>query len=433
MNCWVKISRQKTGNQTFFGAWIAAFLLIAVPMVEAAPTALGERGGWSGLYDPSGKALTSFHAALRQAENGTGQARIVIYGASHTASDTYSGTLRRMLQSRFGDAGHGFVLPARPWRSYRHADVNIDSTLTWWGDWIGKSNTRLDGLYGLAGVSVATASKSDYASVFTTEDNVHGQKVSRFELYYLIQPGGGTMDIRVDGRLVKRVETAGLTTKTGYYLHEVPDGKHRLDIYPQGDGEVRIFGVAMDRMVSGVIVDTLGINGARAEAQLKWNEELWADQIQRRDPDLVVLAYGTNECGDDCDSIDVYKENLREVLRRFKRAVPRASCLLIGPSDRPIRDSGLITARPRQAQIVETQKIVSKEFRCGFFDLVAFMGGETSMATWVAEGLASTDHIHLTSEGYDRMAEAVYETLLQGYDGLVRNPSHDAVPTSIAP
>lgn len=413
---------------------MTGFLVITGQVIGAEPVPLGDPVRGAGLHDPSGRALASFHAALRQAESGNGQARVVVYGASHTASDTYTGTLRRLLQSRFGDAGHGFVLPARPWRSYRHADVNIDSTLTWWGDWIGKTTARADGLYGLAGVSIATTSESDYACVYTTEENTHGQRVSRFELYYLIQPGGGTMDIRVDGRLVKRLETAGLSTKTGYFLHEVPDGKHKLEIFPLGDGEVRLFGVAMDRMVSGVIVDSLGINGARAETQLKWNEEVWSDQIRRRDPDLVILAYGTNECGDDCDSIDVYKENLREVMRRYKRAVPRASCLLIGPSDRPIREDGMVSARPRQAQIVETQKAVSQEFRCGFFDLVAFMGGDTSMADWVEAGLASSDHIHLTREGYDRMADAVYHALLRGYDGVARNPGRDMVPASaVAP
>ena len=66
------------------------------------------------LYDPSGVAMSAFHAALREAENGSGQAKALFYGASHVASDTYTGRLRRLFQARFGDAGHGFVLPAKP-------------------------------------------------------------------------------------------------------------------------------------------------------------------------------------------------------------------------------------------------------------------------------------------------------------------------------
>ena len=105
------------------------------------------------LYDPSGKAMDAFHQALRTTEAGEGQTRMMFFGASHVASDTYTGRLRRLLQARFGDAGHGFVLPAKPWRYYRHRDVVIDGTLTWWADWVGKTKGRMDGYFGLGGVA----------------------------------------------------------------------------------------------------------------------------------------------------------------------------------------------------------------------------------------------------------------------------------------
>ena len=99
------------------------------------------------LFDPSGQAMSQFHTALRAAEAGTGQAKAMFYGASHVASDTYTGRLRRLLQERFGDAGHGLVLPAKPWRYYRHRDVLIDGTLTWWADWVGKTGGRMDSYF----------------------------------------------------------------------------------------------------------------------------------------------------------------------------------------------------------------------------------------------------------------------------------------------
>ena len=46
--------------------------------------------------------MTQFHEALRAAEDGTGQAKAMFYGASHVASDTYTGRLRRLLQRRIG-------------------------------------------------------------------------------------------------------------------------------------------------------------------------------------------------------------------------------------------------------------------------------------------------------------------------------------------
>jgi lysophospholipase L1-like esterase len=369
------------------------------------------------LFDPSGRAMEPLHKALRRADAGVGQARLLVYGASHVASDTFTGRLRQLLQDRFGDSGHGFVLPAKPWRSYRHSDVNIDGTLTWWGDWVSKTGERGDGYYGLAGVSIASSSPDDYASLQTTEDNGHGRKVSRFDIYYLEQPGGGSLDVRIDGRLVRRVSTAGLLPTAGYATFDVSDGAHQLELFPVGDGEVRLFGVAMDRAAPGVILDAVGVNGHRAQYWLQWNAALQVEHIRRRSPDLIVLAYGTNESGDDDDPIDDYTVRLREVVGRARQAAPEAACLLIGPSDRPVREGRKFLPRPRTAQLIDAQKRVSAEYGCAFFDVVEFMGGPMSMVDWVAHDppYASQDHVHFTSRGYDHMGEVLYEALLEGF------------------
>ncbi len=41
--------------------------------------------------------------------------------------------------------------------------------------------------------------------------------------------------------------------------------------------------------------ETLGINGAQADLLLGWNPEILRAHVERRDPALIVLAYGTNE------------------------------------------------------------------------------------------------------------------------------------------
>jgi len=370
------------------------------------------------LHDPSGDAMDAFHAALKRTLAGESSTRMIFYGASHVASDTFTGALRRMLQTRFGDAGHGFVLPAKPWRHYRHSDVNIDGTLTWWGDWVGKPDARSDHLYGLAGVSISTSDPMNYASVATTLDNKHGRSVGQFDVYYLGQAAGGSFDIRIDGKLVRHVDSSSLAMEPRYATFRVADGPHRLEVLPTGDGEVRLFGVALDRDVAGVVLDSLGVNGARASAHLLWDEALYKEHIGRRDPHLIALAYGTNESGDNNDPIEAYEERLRSVLERARAAAPNASCLYIGPSDRPISTGRKQWGpRPRTGELIEVQKRVTAEFSCAFFDLVAFMGGEMSMLRWARTNpaMASQDHVHLTRRGYIRVATALYRALLRGF------------------
>lgn len=372
------------------------------------------------LFDPSGTALRSFHAALRRAAMGEGQARVVVYGASHVAGDFATGTLRRMLQEQFGDAGHGFVMPAHPWPHYRHLDISVESNHRHWEAQRVRASSTDVGRYGLAGVALTATSSRAFGRVSTGEHHA-----SRFELFYLRQPEGGTLEVRIDDQVVGRLRTRGAEAEAGYALYTVPDGSHTFEIRARGDGPVTVFGVAVEREVPGVVIDTLGINGARAAAQLLWDEALWAEHVRRRNPDLLVLAYGTNESGDDDQPIEIYERDLRRVVSRARATVPNASCLLVGPSDRPIANrDGTFTERPRTAQVVETQRRVSAELGCAFFDLVSFGGGPMHMVQWAAAepAWAQRDHVHYTLRGYRRLGEVLHGALLSGYDGPTALP-----------
>src|SRR5204862_4135186 len=78
------------------------------------------------LVDPAGD-LGRFYDALERTERREPGAitRIVHYGDSPTTADMITGDVRLMLQRRFGDAGHGFSLVAKPWAWYEHRDVGL--------------------------------------------------------------------------------------------------------------------------------------------------------------------------------------------------------------------------------------------------------------------------------------------------------------------
>ncbi len=367
------------------------------------------------VFDPSGTALAAFHTALRRAALGEGQARIVVYGASHVAGDFATGTLRRTLQAEFGDAGHGFILPAQPWPHYRHLDITVESNHRLWSADRVRIGVTEPGRYGLAGVAMTTSSSRAFGRISTGP-----RHASRFELFFLRQPGGGTLEVRIDQQVVRRVRTRGDEIAADYELFTVPDGPHTFELHARGDGPITIYGVSVEREVPGVILDTLGINGARAASHLMWDEPLWREHLRRRNPDLVVLAYGTNESGDDEQPIEVYERDLRQVVTRIRTAAPHSSCLLIGPSDRPIvnRD-GTFLERPRTALVIDSQRRVSAEMGCAFFDLVGFGGGAMHMVQWAAfdPAWAQRDHVHYTIRGYQRLGEVLHTSLLAGYEG----------------
>jgi lysophospholipase L1-like esterase len=370
------------------------------------------------LYDPTGQALRPLHDALRGAERGTDQARVVVYGASHVAADFFTNVLRERLQARFGDAGHGFIMPARPWRRYRHlGGIDVESNRHWEAFRVRASTREVDAL-GVAGLAVEADSRSAFGRIDTGE-----RTASRFVLFYLKQPDGGSFDVKLDGRRVARIRTASDELEPGYREITAEDARHVLEVRPRGDGPVRLFGVSVEREQPGVLVDNMGINGARAVSHLLWNEALHTEYLRRMAPDLVVLAYGTNESGDDGHPIEEYEAELRRVVGRVRGTVPEAACMLIGPSDRPMRgDDGELVDRPRTHQIVEVQRRVSRDMGCSFFDLVAFGGGPLSMLRWAETDppYAQRDHVHFTVRGYLRLGEVLHGAMMEGFDSVPR-------------
>jgi len=366
--------------------------------------------------------LARFYAALsalRRGEDADGKVRVLVYGGSHTDADVYPQYIRTYLQQRFGDGGHGFVHIAKPWRWYRHADYWVEGTKYWKTEHAQRRKGRMDGLYGYMGTSLSAKSKRAFGKVHPRGDAVG----SVYEVFFLQQPKGGSFTLLVDGKRQATVKTASDELGPGYHRFVLPEGRHELELKLRGDGEVRMFGMTIEREQPGVVVDTLGIGGTRASNMLRWDLDIWADNVAHREPDLVTFFYGTNEATDVDQPIGVYERDLRAVLDRLATVAPQASCLIMGPGDFPRKhEDGTWINRQRIDDIIEVQRKVSADHGCGFWDTKAFMGGELSMPMWASAvpPMAKSDHIHFTKRGYVRIGMAVVDAMMVDFDRAVR-------------
>ena len=385
------------------------------------------------IEDPSGAALRHFYDTLTRTARGEAQTRIIVFGASHVAGDVFTRVIRHGLKARFGDAGLGFVVPANPWRDYYNRDANISYSKGWESYWVSRTRSRDDGIYGLAGVTFASDKKSDWVRVETARQSLFGRAASRAEVFYWKQPDGGEFSVLVDGKPKLRVKTHATVAGPGYAVLRLSDGPHAIEVRPKGNGLVTLFGLALDRDAPGVLMDSLGINGARASAQLEWDPRVFADHLARRAPDLVILAYGTNDIGDTDDPIDAYERRLDLVVARVRSLLPAASCLYVGPSDRPVKveedgDDGKkrrsFLPRPRQSQVIAVQRKIAHRYGCGYWDWAAAMGGDLSMLQWVHadDPLASKDYVHLTRRGYERIGQLFMDALMGPYEATLPHP-----------
>jgi lysophospholipase L1-like esterase len=374
------------------------------------------------IEDPA-RALDPFYAALARTEARQPGAitRITHYGDSPITNDGITSTVRRIMQEHYGDAGHGFILMDRPWAWYGHQAI----TFTSGGDW--DDNPMMgakenDGEFGLGGVSFRASGPGRYARFAPASEGETGKNFSRMEVYYLQQPGGGQFSVDVNGAGTQTVSTASESATSGFYEIKAPGGGQNSFSVKSLSGNVRLFGAVIENDGPGVVYDSLGVNGAYAGLlATAMNPDHWAQQLQHRNPNLVIINYGTNESqyASD-DQMERYDKDLREVIRRVRAALPNVSILIVSPMDRGKHAAGgKIITLPSIPKIVEMQRRVALETGCAFFNTFEAMGGEGTMAKWSAgtgkNHLVGGDLTHPTAEGAEIVGRLIFEALDDSY------------------
>ncbi len=363
------------------------------------------------IEDPSGHAMPGFYESLARAYQGEWVTRIVHYGDSHVAADILTGSLRRKLQLFFGEAGAGFVLPGRPWQGYSRPGVTSQASAGWKTDGLTQASLAADGRLGLAGVSLSTRASGESITVTAAG--------SYFDIYALKQPGGGSLSVLLDGVEQKHNVSLASRVSESACIEIVAEigSVHTVELRTTSAGRTRIFGIAIERNSAGVVYDAMGINGARASRPLRWEWDLLAAGLLRRDPDLIVVAYGSNEVSDPDLNLEEYKISFAALLRQFHEAAPRASILVIGPPDRAVRIATRWKTIAPMPALVEAQRQAAFEAGAAFYDLFNAMGGSGSIDRWATQPqpLAQPDRVHLTSAGYRLAADWLYSQLMNGF------------------
>jgi len=150
------------------------------------------------------------------------------------------------------------------------------------------------------------------------------------------------------------------------------------------------------------------------------------DSLAGEPYDAVVLEYGTNEGNVEPFDAERYAGTLEAALVKLRQVLPKASCVLMGPTDRgrllPASRGALSReARSRQLlhhsrihqSIVAIQREAAAKHGCAHWDWQAYMGGLGGAYRWAlaTPPLAARDLIHLTPAGYKQTAGAFAKVL----------------------
>lgn len=421
-----------------FAPLLAAFLGISLQFQAAAP-----RPKPSPKPPPPSPILNAgvlrpFLDALDSLDPAAGDrvVRVLHFGDSHTAADYWTGRIRRRLQGRFGDAGPGLVLPGKPWRGYPREGVRFLTGRNWPA--LSLRSGEGDGWVGLPGAAV-TGVEDEAFHVRASFDSFTVQVLapSGFMLQgAVLAPMEDGAPLPVFPNLAKLSEeffsdrvlqVFGPSDPSPGEVDRASVPKVKDLIFPLPEG-VRLLGVDLRSGRPGVLYDELGLNGAQLLDLEKWNPELRRALLAKAKPDLVVLAYGTNDEGLAGEAILDYQARMRVLLRRL-REESQAPILVIGPLD---RFGNRRRARPAlkvgAARVIGDMKQACLAEGCAFWDAREAMGGYGSIRQWRRAGLAQRDLVHLTGRGYERLGDLFCDQLLELYEHRNQPPAPPAFP-----
>lgn len=405
--------------------------------------------------DPAVRPLVPFFEALAALESGAsagpmmaGPVVIVQIGDSHTANDRMSGRLRELFQERFGAAGRGMLPPGIPFKYYRPAHVAVAVSDGW--TLASSFSDKASGLFGVAGFRFTGVGAGETMTLEATDP----PGFDWLAVEVVMQPGGGTLDIKVDGAPAYRLATARDTVQGGWLNLPVPPGSRKVQIETRGDGRVDLLSWTVERDRKGVVYENLGIIGAAVGIVGRWDPAIVAWELAQRAPSLIVVAYGTNEGFHDPLTRERYAVDVERRLKQIRAAAPQASIVVMGPPDANRFPAGCPPARKQQAlklckplsgaeredyaarfqarlapdscrwhtppnlaMVRQVQRSAAAAQGLYFWDWSQVMGGECGMHDWVMRDppLAMDDHVHLRAPGYQITAEALFQELMDHY------------------
>jgi hypothetical protein len=348
-------------------------------------------------------ALDGFFAALAADEGGTAThpVRISYLGDSITADDTIAQRLRADLDKRFGDGGPGFVHVA-PLPGGGHKGIR--RLFHGWKVYGVANPMPADRLLGFGG---GTAESSGGGTVKLQPKS---KTATHADVYYLAQPGGGDIEVVIDGKTAATISTDGKQKKASFQAVDSDAPIRTLEL--RASGKVRLFGVTLEA-TRGLVVDNLGVKNATAKEWGKNRSDHWKAQIAHRAPDLFVVMIGSNEAGWLAGkSLAGYQKVIEHLLEPIRAA---GSCLVVGPMDQVDFEDEKLPQRRSIVPMVEAQRAAATAAGCAFWDAYSWMGGARASLDWFKKGWMTNDFYHPTTGGDHRIADALAAGLLDGY------------------
>lgn len=356
---------------------------------------------------PKVDPLERFRIALSQLAKNDARAplRILWLGDSHTAGITWPSTVDSVLSSRARSGGPGYLPLGLPYQRQHGARISSDERFDIAPHPPARRTLEDDGVFGLGGTRATPRDKALAITIKLDTNSAAGRITC--QLLFRYQRQHDRLTIVIAGTTIDVPKDTGLALPQGLQIYTfTAPAPATLEIRAVA-GNPELFGLVAENELPGLVIDVLGINGARFATPLAWNEESWKALVKWRHPSLVVLAYGTNEVFD-AVAPSHYLTDIERLINRLRAAVPDCECLLSGPTD--VARGGQ-AAGERASAIDQIERQAADQLGCAYFSPYQVMGGAQGFDAWLhaPQALALPDRIHLSALGYRKLGQVMAE------------------------
>ena len=155
----------------------------------------------------------------------------------------------------------------------------------------------------------------------------------------------------------------------------------------------------------GVIYHSSGVGGAKFNSLL--NIENLNKQLKIIAPDLIILDFGTNDFLYSDSIKESLKIDIKNVIASIRKSSPLASIVLCTVQDIFYKQKNLNAT----IEYMNLIKKIAKETETAYWDWFSVSGGKGALKVWLNQGLAKTDLIHLSNNGYRIKGKLLFEAI----------------------
>lgn len=339
--------------------------------------------------------------------------RVLQLGDSHTAGDYFTGQLRQSLQRDFGNAGIGWLTPGYI-PNQRSAQVLLRHPAKW--QVVDSKQPKHTGTFPLGGLLQKPTANSAL-EIRVKEPPLTGN----WTLHLWQQAPHDGWKVKLPNGKVQALKSSDKTRAAWRHVEMAIDGaaiQGMKLLAPKGG---KLAGIVLDKNSPGVTLDALGITGSVAAVINRWDVATLKQQFSWRSPELIILAYGTNEAFANDFQAETYETELVKTIRLLRQLNPNAALLLIGApasaKTKPpfVKTNCSLPLPPSLLKVQQSQLKIAKQEKTLYWDWAAAMGGNCMVKNWLQQQpeLMRPDMVHLSKEGYYLSADRFYQALQQ--------------------